>query len=185
MVFATITSPAIPFCRDAVETETIAPEGFDPGDPLTAFRHLRCDRSGVVFPESPFNRPPFAGAAILVSGCDFGVGERYADSARALRTFGITVIVAVSFAPAFAACAAENGFVLLCLTREAAIDLANEAALGEAVTIDLRSQQLTTCHGDRYPFELHAETRLRLARAGASDADAESSSPHIIFAARA
>lgn len=167
--FATLTSPAIPLLRDHLDTEFIAPPG--PDGRASAFARMRFDPSGRRLTESLFERAPFAQAALLMAGRNFGFGPRPAEAAAALRDLGLSCVVGLSFAPAFAEEALRAGVVCLVVAEETALMLAEEAFLGDAFTIDLPGMQLITRHGDRYRLSAPPAVAAALARSAANGAE--------------
>lgn len=159
--FDTLTSPVIPLLRDYLDTEFIAPPA--PNGHAAAFARMRFDPSGRLLTESLFERAPFAQAALLMVGRNFGFGPRPAEAAAALRDLGLSCIVGLSFAPAFAEEALRAGVVCLVVAEETALLLAEEAFLGDAFTVDLTGMQLITRHGDRYPLASPPAIAARLA----------------------
>ena len=184
--FTTLTSPAIPLFRDNLDTDIIAPANH--AESGQAFARMRFDPAGRVVAGSLFERRPFSQAAILIVGREFGFGERSGDAVLALKNLGLACILGLSFAPAFAVRALDEGIVSLMLAEDAALQLAEEAMTGDAFTIDLASQSLITSHGYRYEVAPPASTRARLLALCAPDPGASLQglgASHLIYAARA
>ncbi|MEQ8179750.1 MAG: hypothetical protein RIC52_05690 [Amphiplicatus sp.] len=184
--FATLTSPAIPLFRDNLDTDIIAPVSHAGSG--QAFARMRVDPAGRAIAGSLFERPLFSQAAILIVGREFGFGDRPGDAVLALKSLGLACVLGLSFAPTFAVRALDEGIVSLMLAEDAALQLAEEAMMGDAFTIDLASLSLITSHGYRYELTPPAATRARLLALCASDAGSPLQgygASHLIYAARA
>jgi 3-isopropylmalate/(R)-2-methylmalate dehydratase small subunit len=113
--FTTLTSTAIPFDIENVDTDQIIParflkatdrEGF--GD--NVFRDWRFDKEGNLNPEFILNNSNYSGS-ILVAGNNFGCGSSREHAAWALSGFGFQVIVSSFFADIFKGNALNNGLL--------------------------------------------------------------------------
>lgn len=160
-MFATITSPAIPLMQDNLDTEFIAPYRGERPLKERAFARMRYDDSGRPLPASVFDSAPFNRAAILVTGRNFGRGPNPDVAIAALKSIDLTCIIAISFAPLFADRAFHEGFVLISIDDLSAQLLTDEIADGDAVTVDLSAQTITTRHGDRFDFSLPLTARIK------------------------
>lgn len=157
-VFATITSPALPFIRDDLDADFIIsflPVVDAPGAPYTAAGR----------------------AALMLVGRNFGGGRRAGDAARAVRDLGVASVIGVSFAPEFRREAHALGLLTLEIDEWSASWLAEEAESGDAFTLDLRRHEIVTLRGARIPVSLPEELRAGFDRA--SDDDEE----HFLVAA--
>ncbi|MEQ8935783.1 MAG: hypothetical protein RIE56_08325 [Amphiplicatus sp.] len=149
---------------------------------------MRFDPAGRVIAGSLFERPPFSQAAILIVGREFGFGERSDDAVLALKNLGLACILGLSFAPAFAVRALDEGIVSLMLAEDAALHLAEDAMTGDAFTIDLVAKSLITSHGYRYELAPPTAIRPRLLALYPPNASASLQgldASHLIYAARA
>jgi len=164
--FTTLTSPATPFFRDGVATDVIyaGPRAdIDTGIvEKNIFRHFRYDEAGRARPESLFDKPPFDQSAILIVGRGFGRGRSPDVAAKALSALGIVCLIGVSFEPDFEEQAGVHGVLTLTLDYEAVYTLIEEAAAGDAMTVDLSAQKIITCHGNRIGFAANPEVRAAL-----------------------
>ncbi|MEP2734858.1 MAG: 3-isopropylmalate dehydratase small subunit [Erythrobacter sp.] len=154
---------AAPLMVDNVDTDTIIPsrEMRSTGraglaDGLFApWRYIDAD-ARTENPDFILNQAAHRGATILASGENFGCGSSREHAVWALAEYGITAIIAVSFAPIFYANCLRNGIVPIALPREAVEWLANEY-----VTIRLADQQVLSA-GKIYYFEIDAEAKQML-----------------------
>ncbi|MBB5518614.1 hypothetical protein [Amphiplicatus metriothermophilus] len=153
--FTTLTSPAIPLLRDDIDANFIAPAtGPWRGRP---FGRLRLDATGRPRADSLFDRAPFSSAAILIVGRDFGAGARAGAAVESLLELGLRCVIGVSFAPAFLEAAQGRALLPAALDAQTAGPLADEALSGFALTVDLASRTIITCHGERFAFAPAAE----------------------------
>jgi 3-isopropylmalate/(R)-2-methylmalate dehydratase small subunit len=159
--FTRLTSVAAPLLRDNVDTDAIIPsrEMKSTGktglaDGLFApWRYLDA-AARTPNPEFVLNRPEFAGARILLSGKNFGCGSSREHAVWALLEYGISCVVAESFAPIFYNNCVRNGLLPVVLDAEAIRGMA-----GQVVEVDLAVQTI----GD-YPFEIGGEAKTMLLR---------------------
>lgn len=148
--FTTLTSPAIPLFRDDVDADLIAPEtGPWRGRP---FGRLRLDATGRPRPDSLFDRPPFARAAILIAGRGFGAGARAGAAVESLLDLGLRCLIGVSFAQGFLEAARGRTLLPITIDAQTAGALADEALSGVALTVDLARSEIITCHGEHIAF---------------------------------
>ena len=151
---------AAPLMIDNVDTDQIIPStemtavsrsGLSDG----LFARWRYEDPRTRTPNARFilNRAPFNRATILVSGENFGCGSSREHAVWALSEFGIRAILAASFGAIFQANCSRNGIVPIALGRSELRQLAEHAATGAAISIDLSSQIVS--HGDQaVPFEI-------------------------------
>jgi 3-isopropylmalate/(R)-2-methylmalate dehydratase small subunit len=109
-------------------------------------------------PDFELNRPEYAGAAILVTGRNFGCGSSREHAAWALQDYGFDVIVAPSFGDIFAANAAQIGLVTIALPTEEVRQL---MAAGQ-LTVDLEALTITAPAGEPVGFEFDPFRRHKL-----------------------
>jgi 3-isopropylmalate/(R)-2-methylmalate dehydratase small subunit len=151
--FTTLTSVAIPLCRDNVDTDAIIPsrEMRSTGrtglaDGLFApWRYLDVD-ARVPDPAFVLNDPRAAGAQILLGGENFGCGSSREHAVWALAEWGIRAVIAPSFAPIFKANALRNGLLPVELPvadwawTTLHIDLAAQTVNGVGFAIDAEAK---------------------------------------------
>jgi 3-isopropylmalate/(R)-2-methylmalate dehydratase small subunit len=146
--FTTLTSIAIPLLRDNVDTDTIIPSremrstgrtGLAAGL-FAPWRYLDVD-SRLPDPDFPINDPRAAGAQILLGGDNFGCGSSREHAVWALAEWGISAVIAASFAPIFKANCLRNGLLPIEFPpaafawHELSIDLAAQTMLLEGLDV--------------------------------------------------
>ena len=148
-----IEGRAIPFGRKNIDTDLIIParwlktvtrEGLGEG----AFEAVRS-----ADPDNVFDQAEFAQAPILVAGDNFGCGSSREHAAWALLDLGIKAVIAPSFSDIFSGNAFKNGILTVVLPQEQ-VDRLLEVAETDPITIDLKSQSVTTPFQDRFSFEI-------------------------------
>jgi 3-isopropylmalate dehydratase small subunit len=149
--FTTLSGPAIPFGASNVDTDVIIPARFlktisRAGLGAGAFATLRAT------PDNVFDS--HARAPILIAGANFGCGSSREHAPWALADLGIRVVISPGFADIFAGNAFKNGLLLVTLPQDAVDRLMAVAADGEAITIDLENQVVTTPFQDRFEFAM-------------------------------
>lgn len=144
---------AIPLGLKNVDTDIIIPakwlktisrEGLGAG----AFETLRAETGNVI------DDPAYAGAPVLIAGDNFGCGSSREHAAWALGDLGIRVVIAPSFSDIFSGNAVKNGILPVVLPQDAVDRLLEVARTGEAITVDLETQTVTTPYQDRFTFAL-------------------------------
>jgi 3-isopropylmalate/(R)-2-methylmalate dehydratase small subunit len=153
--FSLLTGRTVVLPLDDVDTDQIIPARFLKGTTRTGlgrglFADRRYDGSGALRPEFPLNREDAAGAPVLVVGRNFGCGSSREHAVWALLDQGFRAVIASSFADIFRGNALKNGVLPVALTPDEVARLT--AAPGEAVTIDLRAQQVALPDGTRAAF---------------------------------
>ncbi len=149
--FTTLTGQAIPFGAANVDTDVIIPARFlktvsRAGLGAGAFATVR-ERADNVFDSN-------AGAPILIAGANFGCGSSREHAPWALADLGIRVVISPGFADIFAGNAFKNGLLLVTLPQDAIDRLMAVAADGQAITVDLENQVVTTPFQDRFEFAM-------------------------------
>lgn len=147
-IFTRLTAIACPLPLAAIDTDQLIPARYMSrpraagyGDYLLRDRRFAAD--GVPLGLT-LDAPAYAGAQILVTGGDFGVGSSREAAVYALWDFGIRCIIAPSFADIFAGNAVRNGLLPAQVTDGVAEALtrALQAMPGLQVTVDLEAQRL-------------------------------------------
>ena len=149
--FTTMSGQAIPFGLENIDTDVIIPARFlktisRAGLGAGAFSTLR------QTPDNVFDT--HAGAPILIAGANFGCGSSREHAPWALADLGIKVVIAPSFADIFSGNAFKNGMLLVALPQAAVDRLLEVAREGQAITIDLEHQVVTTPYQDRFEFPI-------------------------------
>ncbi len=143
----TVTGVAAPLLRPNLDTDVIIRVermvSTSPADLAPfAFEAIRYQADGSENPEFVLNQEPFRGATILVGGPNFGCGSSREPAVWAIVGLGIRCIVAPSFGDIFQANCHQNGVLPIVLDEAAVDELADSAATGTPVTVDLAAQQV-------------------------------------------
>jgi len=179
--FTSLTSPVIPFFRDNVRADLIT--GANPRGGDVIFPDLRRSPDAGPASASIFDWEIFDGAAVLLVGDSFGHG-RYAPSAvQRLLSAGLRVLLGVGFADDFTDAATRHGLLTIKLSRDFLAGIADQALEGEAVTINLPGQAVTTGFGQSEHFDVDSELKGRLLEGAAASDD--SAAAHMLYAAAA
>ena len=103
-----------------------------------------------------FDDPRYAGSPILVAGENFGCGSSREHAPWALLDFGITCVIAPSFADIFYNNCFKNGILPIKLPQEDVDKLMDDAERGAnaIITIDLEKQEITGPDGGMVKFDL-------------------------------
>lgn len=135
-----------------IDTDVIMPKTFLKGIDRSGlekglFHDLRFDEQGAPRQEFVLNQSPWANAAFLVTGANFGCGSSREHAVWGLRQFGIRAIIAPSFAGIFFDNCARNGLLAIEAENETVRILTESAARGAEITIDLEAQTIETENG--------------------------------------
>jgi 3-isopropylmalate/(R)-2-methylmalate dehydratase small subunit len=140
--FSTLSSIVAPLLRDNIDTDTIIPSremtstgktGLASG--LFAPWRYADVATRTPNPEFVLNQPAFSSARILAAGINFGCGSSREHAVWALAEYGITCILAESFAPIFSNNCVRNGILCIPLQKTAIADLVRKH-----ITVDLAAQ---------------------------------------------
>jgi 3-isopropylmalate dehydratase, small subunit len=163
-----ITGNAVPLLQANVDTDQILPKQFlrtisREGLAGALFFDWRFDETGAEIPDFILNQTPYRHASILIAGENFACGSSREHAVWALLDYGISCVIAPSFAEIFAGNAANNGLLLITLPKADVEALAAEAA-GQSTDfrIDLPLQIITTPSGRELAFEFDAGTKRKL-----------------------
>lgn len=160
-----VTGKVAPLDRINVDTDQIIPKQFLKRIERTGFGEFlfydwRYLEDGTLNPEFELNKPHHRGAAILLSGHNFGSGSSREHAPWALREYGFQVIIAPSFADIFYNNCFKNAILPIILGEDVIRELFSKvkASKGYMLTVDLPSQTLTdeqgwTAHFDIDPFK--------------------------------
>jgi 3-isopropylmalate/(R)-2-methylmalate dehydratase small subunit len=131
--------------------KTVEREGLGKG----LFYDLRFDGEGREKPDFVLNQPAFKGAHILIAGENFGCGSSREHAPWALLDFGITCVIAPSFADIFYENCFQNGVLPVVLPDEQVRRLTAEAKGGNHVfSVDLEAQTVTSPSGETFHFDI-------------------------------
>ena len=158
-----ISGTAVPLRRSDVDTDQIIPSewlkrvertGFGQG----LFAEWRAD------PEFVLNQPRYEGAAVLVTGPNFGTGSSREHAVWALQDYGFQAVVSPRFADIFRTNCTKAGLLPVQVDAEVgeALLAAVEADPATVVTIDVEARTLmAAAAGVSTTFPLDDFTRMR------------------------
>ncbi len=167
-----VAGTALPLDRSDVDTDQIIPAvwlkrvertGFGAG----LFAAWRDDPSFVL------NQPQYQGAAILVTGANFGTGSSREHAVWALEDYGFEAVVAPSFADIFRTNCTKVGLVPVQVDEGLASALLQAVTADPTmvITVDVAARTLATpALGIEVAFPLDDFTRHRLLE-GLDDVD--------------
>jgi 3-isopropylmalate/(R)-2-methylmalate dehydratase small subunit len=157
--FTTLTSIVAPLPRDNVDTDAIIPSREMKSTGKTGladglFAAWRYIDPAARTPNTNFvlNQPEYLEAQILASGANFGCGSSREHAVWALAEYGISCVIAESFAPIFYNNCIRNGIAPIALPRTVIDTLG-----GGAATVDLAAQ---TVNGQVFDIEAEAKKML-------------------------
>ena len=166
--FTTLKGIAAPMERSNIDTDAIIPKQFlktikRTGLGSALFYALRFNEDGSEKPGFVLNKEPYRHAKILVvTGPNFGCGSSREHAPWALLDFGITCIIAPSYADIFFNNTFKNGMLPLAITDQPTVEnIADEARAGREIEVDLVNQEVkdasgkTLAHFDVEEFRKH------------------------------
>ncbi len=147
--FTTLTGIAAPLPTPNVDTDQIIPKQFlttiqRKGLAKGLFYDSRFDEKGNKKPGFVLNESPWDQAKILIAGENFGCGSSREHAPWALMDFGITCVIATSFADIFYNNCFKNFMLPIILPQEKIDQLLKLAAdkNGYSLTVDLQNQTI-------------------------------------------
>ena len=159
--FTTLTGVAAPMPMINIDTDKIIPKQFlktiaRTGLGKALFDEMRYRNDGSENPDFILNKPAYRKAKILVAGENFGCGSSREHAPWALLDFGITCVIAPSFADIFYNNCFKNGILPIKLPQEDVDRLMDDAERGAnaIITIDLDRQEITGPDGGCVKFEI-------------------------------
>jgi 3-isopropylmalate/(R)-2-methylmalate dehydratase small subunit len=167
--FTTHTGLAVPFLKDDVNTDQIAP--------VQAMRNLKPDYKALLFmrarrrddgsedPDFVLNQSQFREPGILVVGHNFGAGSSREAAVWGMLANGIRVIVAKSFADIYRENCLQNGLLPVVLGPQDADGFAARVVTVNGAapfTVDLADQRISGPGGPDITFDIPAADRMRL-----------------------
>jgi 3-isopropylmalate/(R)-2-methylmalate dehydratase small subunit len=161
--FTKLRGIAAPLPMMNVDTDMIIPKQFlktikRTGLGKNLFDEMRYGQDGQEKPDFVLNKPAYRDAKILVSGENFGCGSSREHAPWALLDFGISCIIAPSFADIFYNNCFKNGILPIALPQADVDKLMDDAERGSnaIVTVDLETQEITGPDGGKIRFEIDA-----------------------------
>ncbi|HSE79498.1 MAG TPA: 3-isopropylmalate dehydratase small subunit [Alphaproteobacteria bacterium] len=159
--FTTLTGIAAPLPMINVDTDKIIPKLHlktikRTGLGKALFEELRYTPDGKERPDFVLNKPAYRNAKILVAGENFGCGSSREHAPWALLDFGITCVIAESFADIFYNNCFKNGILPIKLSKEDIEKVMDDAARGAnaTLTIDLDKQEIRGPDGGCIKFDV-------------------------------
>lgn len=160
--FVVHTGRAVPLPRENVDTDQIVPSEFckrvtKSGFEDALFARWRTD------PGFELNQPAYAGATILLSGKNFGIGSSREHAVWALRDSGFLAVVAAGFGDIFRRNALNNGLLPVDLPAPvvAGLSAAVTADPDLEITVDLAGLEVRT-QAQAWPFTVEDRARWLL-----------------------
>jgi 3-isopropylmalate/(R)-2-methylmalate dehydratase small subunit len=151
--FTTVRSHGAPLPLKDVDTDMIIPAQFLTSTSRDGFGENLFARLRASDPRFFMNQDRYQGAEILIAGSNFGCGSSREHAVWALRSSGIKVVIAPSFADIFASNSSKNGLLLVRLDRDTTNALLRECAEGKVIlTVDLERQVVVTHDGREWSF---------------------------------
>ncbi|KAI0068895.1 aconitase [Artomyces pyxidatus] len=151
--FTIVKGITAPLYIENVDTDMIIPKQFlktlkRTGLANALFYTLRRDPATGAETDFMLNRAPFDKAKILVcTGKNFGCGSSREHAPWSLNDFGIRCIIAPSFAEIFRSNTMQNGMLPIALSEDECKALAEDAAAGLELEVDLEKQEVRRPNG--------------------------------------
>jgi 3-isopropylmalate/(R)-2-methylmalate dehydratase small subunit len=159
--FTTLTGVAAPLPMINVDTDMIIPKQHlktikRTGLGKALFEEMRYTPDGKEVPDFVLNKPAYRKAKILVSGANFGCGSSREHAPWALLDFGITCVIAPSFADIFYNNCFKNGMLPIKLPQADVDKLMDDAQRGAnaIISIDLEKQEIRGPDGGCIKFDI-------------------------------
>ena len=159
--FTTLRGVAAPLPMINVDTDMIIPKQFlktikRTGLGKNLFDEMRYETDGKEKPDFVLNQPAYREARILVAGENFGCGSSREHAPWALLDFGISCVIASSFADIFYNNCFKNGILPIKLPQSDVDKLMDDARRGAnaILQIDLEKQEITGPDGGCIRFEI-------------------------------
>ncbi|MDQ6990381.1 MAG: 3-isopropylmalate dehydratase small subunit [Mariprofundaceae bacterium] len=168
--FTILNGLVVPLDRANVDTDAIIPKQFlksikrtgygpflfdewryeDVGQPEMDCTHRPIRKDFVL------NQARYQGAKIMLARENFGCGSSREHAPWAILDYGISCVIAPSFADIFNNNCFKNGILPVILTDDEMDVLFTETTTTEGykITVDLESQTVTTPSGQRFTFEV-------------------------------
>ena len=159
--FTTLEGVAAPLKIINVDTDMIIPKQYLKTIKRTGlgkglFSEQRYNDDGSENPDFILNKPAYRQSKILVAGDNFGCGSSREHAPWALLDFGISCIIAPSFADIFYNNCFKNGILPITLPQEEIDKLIDDAARGAnaTISIDLANQEIRGPDGGVIKFDI-------------------------------
>ena len=157
--FNSVTSIAAPLPLINIDTDMIIPKQFlktikRTGLGANLFYEMRFDVNEKEISDFILNKPAYKNSKILIAKDNFGCGSSREHAPWALFDYGITCIIAPSFADIFFSNCFKNGILPVILPSseiEELLQFANDE--NNSVTVDLTKQEVRAAN-KIYKFEI-------------------------------
>ena len=141
-----------------IDTDAIIPKQFLKTIERTGlgkhlFHEKRYDQNNNLNNDFVLNKQPWDQAEIIVAGDNFGCGSSREHAPWALLDFGISCIIATSFADIFYNNCFKNGVLPIVLNEKIVEEISDLAGEGVEVSIDLEEQQIIA-QNKLYKFDI-------------------------------
>jgi 3-isopropylmalate/(R)-2-methylmalate dehydratase small subunit len=141
-----------------IDTDAIIPKQFLKTIERTGLgKHLflekRYDQNNNLNNDFVLNKQPWDQAEIIVAGDNFGCGSSREHAPWALLDFGISCIIATSFADIFYNNCFKNGVLPIVLNEKIVEEISDLAEQGIEISIDLEEQQIIA-QNKLYKFDI-------------------------------
>lgn len=154
--FTTVRGIAAPMERSNVDTDAIIPKQFlktikRTGLGTALFYALRYNEDGTEKPDFVLNKEPYRHSKMLVvTGPNFGCGSSREHAPWALLDFGITCVIAPSYADIFFNNTFKNGMLPLVISDQTVLlRIAEESKAGREIEVDLPNQRVNDASGNK------------------------------------
>ena len=161
--FTKLSGIAAPMPLVNIDTDMIIPKQFlktikRSGLGVNLFDEMRYDDDRNEIADFVLNKPQYRDAQILVAGDNFGCGSSREHAPWAIKDFGITCVIAPSYADIFYNNCFKNGILPIALPQEQVDVLMKDAEKGSnaRIEVDLEAQTITSSDGDTFTFEVDA-----------------------------
>jgi 3-isopropylmalate/(R)-2-methylmalate dehydratase small subunit len=164
--FTVVRGAAAALLLPDINTDVISPAHGGKGSmTANAFAPLRYLPDGRDDPDFVLNQRPFNGAPILLAGHNFGCGSSRESAVWSLLSLGIRCVIAESFGDIFFGNCFQNGVLPIVLAAAEIGRLAEEAATGEPVEVNLQTCLVTAPSGRTIAFDVNPTRRMQLLEA--------------------
>lgn len=162
--FTILTSVAAPLPQDDIDTDIIYPARFllitdREGLDRYGFHDWRFDAQGKEKPGFPLAQDTWRGAAILVTGINFGCGSSREHAPWAIVDMGIRCIIAPSFGDIFYNNCFKNGILPIVAGADDHAALLADAQAGAELVVDLPAQLVRRPDGSVIAFTVDLRRR--------------------------
>ncbi|MFV0443986.1 MAG: 3-isopropylmalate dehydratase small subunit [Planctomycetaceae bacterium] len=144
MQILSITGRGLPLFLDDIDTDRIIPARFLRCVSFDGLGEHAFEDDRKQDPSHPFDDVRFQGAAVLVSGRNFGCGSSREHAPQSLMRWGIKAVVAESIAEIFFGNCTSLGIPAVCASRADLARLADyiQQHPQSEVTVDLQHRQI-------------------------------------------